>query len=160
MPTVVPRISDDYNVRIISTEVVLPAPPLQHRIHPLSNLDLTIPPISFCIYFCYVNPCDRTFESALSHLKTSLSEALATYYVFAGRLVINSVGLPQVVCNNKGVQFTQAYVAACLSHLNIHNVEKTVQRTLLAPFLKETEENGLPVFAVQILLPTVMKLRI
>ncbi|GLJ35081.1 hypothetical protein SUGI_0705840 [Cryptomeria japonica] len=108
MASVNSPICKDYQLNIVNTEVVMPALPMQQHILPLSNLDLLIPPVYVHVFFCYKNPFPRTFASAISDLKTSLSRVLVT----------DSIGLPKVHYNNKGVRFTQAYAAAPLSHLN------------------------------------------
>ncbi|GLJ34928.1 hypothetical protein SUGI_0702930 [Cryptomeria japonica] len=143
-------ISKDYEFKIVNTEVIVPALPMQQYIVPLSNLDLTIPPVSVHVFFCYKNPFPRTFASALSHLKTSLSKVLVSYYVLAGRMVTDSIGLPKVHCNNKGVRFTQAYAAAALSQLNLYNPDESVQGKLVPLLSKPFQEDGIPVFAVQV----------
>jgi hypothetical protein len=65
---------------------------------PLSNLDLTIPPVSVSVFLCYKKPTNRSessfSEEATHDLKSSLSEALVYYYVLAGEMVANSSGEP------------------------------------------------------------------
>ncbi|KAH9330342.1 hypothetical protein KI387_002450, partial [Taxus chinensis] len=105
MATIVPPISNDYNVHILSTEVVVPALQIQRHILSLTNLDLTIPPVSVHVFLCYKNTSHSTFASALSHLKIFL-------------------------CNSKGVRFTQAYDATSFAHLNLYNPDESVPRKL------------------------------
>ncbi|KAH9289682.1 hypothetical protein KI387_033799, partial [Taxus chinensis] len=116
----------------------------------LTNLDLTIPPVSVHVFFCYKNTSNNTFASVLSHLKISLSRALVSYYIFAGRLNTNSVGLPEVLCNNKGAPFTQAYAATALAQLDLYNPDEAVQGKLVPLLTMPSQENGSPVFAVQV----------
>ncbi|GLJ34918.1 hypothetical protein SUGI_0702780 [Cryptomeria japonica] len=73
-----------------------------------------------------------------------------SYYVFTGRLVRDSIGLPKVHCNNKGVRLTQAYAAAPLGQLNLYNPDKSVQGKLVPLLSKPFQEDGIPVFAVQV----------
>ncbi|GLJ34908.1 hypothetical protein SUGI_0702650 [Cryptomeria japonica] len=61
-----------------------------------------------------------------------------------------SIGLPKVHCNNKGVRFTQAYVAAPLSQLNLYDPDESVQGKLVPLLSKPFQEDGIPVFAVQV----------
>ncbi|GLJ34898.1 hypothetical protein SUGI_0702520 [Cryptomeria japonica] len=143
-------ISNDTELKIINKQVIVPFLPLQQHILLLSNLDLTIPPVSVHVFFCYKNPFPRNFASVLSHLKTSLSEVLVSYYVFAGRLVTDSIGLPKVHCNNKGVLFTQVYAAAALSQLNLYNPDESVQGKFVPLLSKPFQKDGIPVFAVQV----------
>ncbi|GLJ34921.1 hypothetical protein SUGI_0702820 [Cryptomeria japonica] len=129
MASVNAPISKDYELKIVNTEVIVPTLPMQQHILPLSNLDLLIPPFSVHVFFCYKNPFPRTFASALSHLKTSLSK---------------------VHCNNKGVRFTQAYAAAPLSQLNLYDPDESVQGKLVPLLSKPFQEDGIPVFSVQV----------
>ena len=79
---------DHFNVKIVRKEVVVNAHPVHEHRLPLSNLDLTIPPVSVSLFLCYKLPTPRSVssfaEEATHDLKISLSEALAYYYVFAG----------------------------------------------------------------------------
>ncbi|KAH9289679.1 hypothetical protein KI387_033796, partial [Taxus chinensis] len=150
MAAIVPPVSNDYNVHIHRTEFVVPALPTDQDVIPLTNLDLTIPPVSVNVFFCYKNTSNRTFPSALSHLKTSLSRTLVGYYVFAGRLVTNSVGLPEILCKCKGVQFTEAYAPTRLAKLNMFKPDETVQGKLVPLLAEPSLENGSPVLSVQV----------
>ncbi|GLJ35066.1 hypothetical protein SUGI_0705580 [Cryptomeria japonica] len=150
MASVNSLIFKDYELKIVNTDVIVPALPMQQHILPLSNLDLTIPPVSVHVFFCYKNPFPRTFGSALSHLRNSLSRVLASYYVFAGRLVTDSISLPKLHCNSKGVLMTQAYAAAPLSTLDLYNPDESVEGKLVPLLSKPSEEDCLPVFAVQV----------
>ncbi|GLJ34929.1 hypothetical protein SUGI_0702950 [Cryptomeria japonica] len=150
MSPVVSTISKDYELKIINTEVIVPALPMQQRILSLSNLGLTIPPVSVHVFFYYKNHLTRTFASTLSHLKTSISKVLVSYYVSAGRMVTDSIGLPKVHCNNKGVRLTQAYAAAALSQLNLYNPDESVQGKLVPSLSKPFQEDGIPFFAAQV----------
>ncbi|GLJ35065.1 hypothetical protein SUGI_0705570 [Cryptomeria japonica] len=150
MASVNSLIFKDYELKIVNTDVIVPALPMQQHILPLSNLDLTIPPVSVHVFFCYKNPFPRTFGSAISHLRNSLSRVLVSYYVFAGRLVTDSIGLAKVHCNSKGVLMTQAYAAAPLSTLNLYNPDESVEGKLVPLLSKPSEEDCLPVFAVQV----------
>ncbi|GLJ34910.1 hypothetical protein SUGI_0702670 [Cryptomeria japonica] len=123
---------------------------MQQHILPLSNLDLTIPPVSVHVFFCYKNPFPRTFGSAPSHLKNSLSKVLVSYYVFAGRLVTDSIGLPKVHCNNKVVCLTQAYAAVALSQLNFFNPDESVYGKLVPLLSKRFQEDSIPAFDIQV----------
>ncbi|GLJ35079.1 hypothetical protein SUGI_0705740 [Cryptomeria japonica] len=150
MASVNSPICKDYWLNIVNTEAVMPALPMQQHILPLSNLDLLIPPVYVYVFFCYKNPFPRTFASAISHLKASLSRVLVPYYAFAGRLVIDSIGPPKVHCNNKGVRFTQAYAAPPLSHLNLYNPDESVQGKLVPLPSMPFQEDGTPVFRIQV----------
>ncbi|KAH9289673.1 hypothetical protein KI387_033790, partial [Taxus chinensis] len=149
MAPVVRPISHDYNVHIIRKEIVVPALPILEHVIPLTNLDLTIPPVSVHVFFCYKNTSNRNFACALSHLKTSLSRALVGYFIYAGRLVANSVGLPEILCNSKGVQFTQGYAPTRLAQLNMYNPDETVEGKLVPLLANHSQGCGSPVFSVQ-----------
>lgn len=150
MASVNPPISKGYQLKVVNTEFIVPALPMQQHTLPLSNLDLTIPPVSVHVFFCYKNPFRRTFASALSHLKTSLSRVLVSYYVFAGRLITDSIGLPKLHCNNKGVRLTQVCAAAAFSELNLYNPDESVEEKLVPLLSKPSEEDGSAVSGVQV----------
>ncbi|GLJ12900.1 hypothetical protein SUGI_0200040 [Cryptomeria japonica] len=143
-------ISDAYNVEIVKRDVVLPAFHLEERLLSLSNLDLAIPPVSVHVFFCYNKPSDWTFESMISLLRNSLSSALVYYYVFAGELITNSAGEPELLCNNKGVEFTQAYSATALAQVGFYDPDRTVEGKLVPLLPNSSQGKGNPVFSVQV----------
>jgi hypothetical protein len=139
---------DDYNVKIVSKEVLVNAHPVQEHRLTLSNLDLTIPPVSVSVFLCYKKPASRSessfTEEATHDLKSSLSEALVSYYVFAGEMVSNTYGEPELLCNNQGVEFVQAGANIGLAELDLYNPDKTVEGKLV-PMLSNSS-----VFATQV----------
>eukprot|EP00253_Pinus_taeda_P008024 PITA_08024 len=126
---------DDFNVKIVRKEVVVNAHPVQEHRLPLSNLDLTIPPVSVSLFLCYKQPNPRSVssfaEEATHDLKISLSEALSYYYVFAGQMVCNTSGEPELLCNNQGVEFVQAAANIGLAELDFYNPDKTIEGKLI-----------------------------
>ena len=139
---------DDYNVKILSKDVVINAHPVQDHRLPLSNLDLLIPHVSVNVFVCYKKPTPRSVssfaEEATRHLKCSLSEALVYYYVFAGEMISNSSGEPELLCNNHGVEFIEAIANIGLAELDFYNPDKTVEGKLV-PKLSDSS-----VFATQV----------
>ncbi|GLJ20276.1 hypothetical protein SUGI_0368230 [Cryptomeria japonica] len=140
----------DYNVEVVKREVVLPAIVIQEHVLPLSNMDLTIPPICVYTFFCYEKPSQTSFASVLSNLKSSLSRAFVSCYAFAGRLVSHGVGDLQMVCNNKGAEFSEAYADACLVQVEFCNPIAAVEGKLVPHLVSDSQGNGTPVFAVQV----------
>lgn len=142
---------DDYHVKIVSKEVVVNALPLQEHRLPLSNLDMLVPPVSVSVFLCYKKPVtipeeySSFAEEATSHnLKSSLSDALVYYYAFAGRMVSNTSGEPELLCNNQGVEFVEACANIGLAELDFYNPDQTVEGKLV-PKLSNTS-----VFATQV----------
>ena len=109
--------------------------PVQEHWLPLSNLDLLLPAMDVGVFFCYKKPPAKqsktTFATMVSSLKASLAQALVTYYPFAGEVVTNPVGEPELLCNNRGVDFVEAYADVQLQELRLNNPDESVERKLL-----------------------------
>ncbi|XP_068641974.1 coniferyl alcohol acyltransferase-like [Aristolochia californica] len=115
-------------------EVVAAMLPLQDHWLPLSNLDLLLPPIDVGVFFCYQKPAKLThvsFSSVVGTLKTSLAQVLVSFYAFAGEIVTNSEGEPELLCNNRGVDFIEAFVDIELRELDLYNPDASVEGTLV-----------------------------
>ncbi|KAF3786321.1 hypothetical protein EJ110_NYTH25670 [Nymphaea thermarum] len=69
---------------------------------------------------------DLSFGSAVEIL-------LVHYYPLAGEIVANSSGEPEILCNNTGVEFIEAYADIELSGLKLHDPDATVQGKLVPP---------------------------
>uniref|UniRef100_A0A7N2R9I5 Uncharacterized protein n=2 Tax=Quercus lobata TaxID=97700 RepID=A0A7N2R9I5_QUELO len=64
-------------------------------------------------------------------LKKALAQALETYYAFAGEVVSNPVGEPEILCNNRGVDFVEAFAEAELKDLDLYNPDDTIEGKLV-----------------------------
>ncbi|XVF86274.1 hypothetical protein PTKIN_Ptkin18bG0027000 [Pterospermum kingtungense] len=91
-------------VAISKKEVVAALVPVQDHWLPLTNLDLFLPP-----------------------LDKALAQALISYYAFSGEVVPNTLGEPELLCNNRGVDFIEAYADIDLQNLNFYNPDDTIQ---------------------------------
>lgn len=122
-------------VKVINEDVVAAALPMQEQLLKQSNLDLLLPPVSVGVFFCYKKPnqdsSDWTFKSVVSVLKKSLAQALVPYHVFAGEMVQNAAGEPEVLCNNRGVNFIEAFADVELRFLNLYNPDQSVEGKLV-----------------------------
>ncbi|GLJ35069.1 hypothetical protein SUGI_0705610 [Cryptomeria japonica] len=138
---------------------------MQPHILPLSNLDLLIPPVSVHVFFCYKNPFPRTFASALSHLKTSLSRVLGKLVpllsepfqeegtpVFAVQVIEFSCGGSVVGCTFD-LELQMHTLQTCFSEAG----QSFRERTQL--YLRIQALHA-PYYALEIPLLTVLKLRI
>ncbi|XP_022724325.1 shikimate O-hydroxycinnamoyltransferase-like [Durio zibethinus] len=125
----------DFTVTESKKEVVAAVLPLQEHWLPLSNLDLLLPPVDVGVFFCYKEQeafGDRiSFGSMVSVLKKAMAQALASYYAFAGEIVPNTVGEPELVCNNRGVDFVEAYADVELQNLDLHNPDESIEGKLV-----------------------------
>ncbi|KAJ8628956.1 hypothetical protein MRB53_022279 [Persea americana] len=102
----------DFLVTINQKKVVAAATPSQEHLLPLSNFDLLFPPIDVNVFFCYERPHkpnDLAFTSMTRILKNSLSQALVSFYALASEVVMSSASEPELLCNNRGVDFMEAY---------------------------------------------------
>ncbi|WOL19012.1 shikimate O-hydroxycinnamoyltransferase-like [Canna indica] len=129
--------SKGYAVTVTETATVVAAsPPQEHRL-PLSNLDLLLPPLDVGVFFCYKKPSAATkcsilsFNAMASSFKASLAQALDTYYPFAAEVVTNSLGEPELLCNNRGVDFVVAYADVELRELRLWDPMESVEGKLV-----------------------------
>nr|GMD91829.1 shikimate O-hydroxycinnamoyltransferase-like [Ipomoea batatas] len=120
----------DLSVRVVKKEAVAAALPMQHHWLPQSNLDLLLPPLSFGVFFCYQKP-KFALGSVSGVLKAALAEALVSYYALAGEVVQNAGGEPELLCNNRGVEFAEAVADVELSELNLYNPDESVEGKLV-----------------------------
>ncbi|KAK7300196.1 hypothetical protein RJT34_11033 [Clitoria ternatea] len=134
----------EFRVRVTKEEVVAAALPMQEHWLALSNLDLLLPPVDVGAFFCYENyPSissltvseDNNGTTKKSHmvgtLKNALAQVLVSYYAFAGEVVNNSMGEPEVLCNNRGVDFVEAEADVALQSLNLYNPDESVEGKLV-----------------------------
>ncbi|KAK7333721.1 hypothetical protein VNO80_30498 [Phaseolus coccineus] len=130
----------DFSVYVTSEEVVAAVLPMQEHWLPLSNLDLLLPPLDVGVFLCYKNPIltstatmedcgtnKMTFGSMVASLKKALVQTLISYYVFAGEVVLNNMGEPEVLCNNRGVDFVEAEADIELKNLNFYNPDQSIE---------------------------------
>ncbi|XP_059284189.1 coniferyl alcohol acyltransferase-like [Lycium ferocissimum] len=128
----------NFNVKMNKTEVVAAVLPIQEHWLPLSNLDLLLPPLDVGVMVCYLNPIivseknkNLEFGSMVKILKASLAETLVSCYAFAGEIVQNSGGEPEVLCNNSGVYFTEAFADVELKEINFYNPDESIEGKLV-----------------------------
>ncbi|KAA8517872.1 hypothetical protein F0562_015339 [Nyssa sinensis] len=128
-------VKGDFMVKVMRNERVAAVLPMQENWLPLSNLDFMLPTVDVSVFFCYKKPTGGenlfTFGSMVSVLKKALAQTLVSYYAFAGELVQNSVGEVELLCNNHGVEFLEAFADLELRHLNLHNPDESVEGKLV-----------------------------
>ncbi|XP_010251800.1 PREDICTED: shikimate O-hydroxycinnamoyltransferase-like [Nelumbo nucifera] len=137
-----------FKVSLKRKEVVATVLPLQEQYLQLSNLDLLLPPLDVGVFFCYQKPRKQenlTFTSMVRILKKALSEALVSYYPLSGEIVINSVGEPMLLCNNRGVDFIEACADVDLQDVQFYNPDSS-----LANIVPERKEGVLCVQATEL----------
>ncbi|CAF2060491.1 unnamed protein product [Brassica napus] len=100
----------------------------------LYNLDLILPPVHVSVCFCYKKPRNMTNSMAHETLKTALAETLVSYYAFAGEIVTNPTGEPEILCNNRGVDFMEAGADVDLRELNLYDPDESIAK--LVPIKK------------------------
>ncbi|XP_035548450.1 shikimate O-hydroxycinnamoyltransferase-like [Juglans regia] len=131
----------EYIVRVSKTEMVAAVLPLQEHWLPLSNLDLLLPLVDVGVFFCYKKPAATSgddadnqlsaFESMVGVLKKALAQTLVSHYAFAGEVVPNLVGEPEILCNNGGVCFVEAFAEVDLKDLNLYNPDESIEGKLV-----------------------------
>ncbi|KAE9618854.1 hypothetical protein Lal_00047921 [Lupinus albus] len=126
--------ASDFTASVIDEEVVTSVLPMQEHWLPLSNLDLLLPPLNVGVFFCYkkcIPTSTMNFGSMVGSLKKGLAQALVSYYAFAGEVVVNTTGEPELHCNNRGVDFVEAVADIELKCLNFYNPDHTFQGKLV-----------------------------
>ncbi|PON64750.1 Transferase [Parasponia andersonii] len=103
-------------VEIISRETIKPCSPTPPHLksYELSSLDLIAPAVYGRVVYFYTAQSDDTSaapEEKSQQLKKSLSQSLARFYPFAGRIVDNIA----VECNDDGAQYVEARFNGLLS---------------------------------------------
>ncbi|KAL8492663.1 hypothetical protein ACS0TY_024019 [Phlomoides rotata] len=93
--------SGGFEVIVKRSEVVAAVLPVQEHWLPMSNLDLLLPPLDFGIFFFYTKS-NMSPENMVAVMKRSLAQVLVSFYPFAGEIVQNSHGEPEILCNNRG----------------------------------------------------------
>ncbi|KAI7725325.1 hypothetical protein M8C21_029673 [Ambrosia artemisiifolia] len=89
----------------MKTEVVAPKQQRSDHRLPLTNLDMLVPPIDLGCFFCYKKPYNQV--DMVDALKTSLSQ-------------------PEIHCNYKGVDFTEAAADVKLWELDFYNHDENI----------------------------------
>ncbi|XP_011031277.1 PREDICTED: shikimate O-hydroxycinnamoyltransferase [Populus euphratica] len=134
-----------FSVTVTEKEVVAAVLPMHEHWLPLSNLDLLLPPLDVGVFFCYKRPTSSTltisssspatnsynFRSMVGVLKKAMAQVLVSYYAFAGEVVANSVGEPELLCNNRGVDFFEAVADIELMDLNLYNPDDSIEGKLV-----------------------------
>ncbi|KAL3851249.1 hypothetical protein ACJIZ3_013131 [Penstemon smallii] len=134
-------IKREFEVKVSTREVVAAALPMQEHWLPLSNLDLLLPPVDFGVFFCYHKPNPNIINNygdglsfgriVIGVLKKALAQTLVTYYAFSGVLVKNAAGEPELLCNNCGVDFVEAFADVELKDLDLYNPDESIQGKLV-----------------------------
>ncbi|CAH2067858.1 unnamed protein product [Thlaspi arvense] len=123
-----------FHVTTMKKQLITAVLPLQDHWLPLSNLDLLLPPLNVSVCFCYKKPSNMTISVAHETLKTALAETLVSYYAFAGEIVTNPTGEPEILCNNRGVDFVEADADVDLRELNLYDPDESIAK--LVPIKK------------------------
>ncbi|KAH6817285.1 HXXXD-type acyl-transferase family protein [Perilla frutescens var. frutescens] len=123
--------SGSFPVTIKRSEVVAAMMPLQEHWLPMSNLDLLLPPLDFGIFFCYKNMSSESPENMVAELKKSLAQVLVSFYPLAGEIVANGHGEPEILCNNRGVDFAHAHADVELKHIDFYRPHLSLHAKLV-----------------------------
>ncbi|KAK4483726.1 hypothetical protein RD792_010928 [Penstemon davidsonii] len=125
--------SGDYSITIKRSDVVAAVLPVQEHWLPMSNLDLLLPPLDVGVFFCYGknNQKNPSPENMVTVLKKALAQALVSFYPFAGEIVLNSHGEPEILCNNRGVDFTHACADVELNNIDFYQPDLSVHGKLV-----------------------------
>ncbi|EEF52814.1 Anthranilate N-benzoyltransferase protein, putative [Ricinus communis] len=136
-------------IEIMSRENIKPSSPTPSHLktYKLSLLDQLMPSAHVPIIFFYgpINQTDMSIR--LPKLKQSLSEALTSFYPFAGKVKDDLY----IDCNDEGVSYTQAKVSCCLSDILGKPDSETIFKLLPGDsYFMESSGNGIPVAMIQV----------
>ncbi|KAI7747069.1 hypothetical protein M8C21_002505 [Ambrosia artemisiifolia] len=92
----------------------------------MSNLDLLLPPLDIGVFICYKS--SLPLDESLNILKKSLAEALGPFYPLAGEIVQNNLSEPELLCNNRGVDFIHAHANVELKDIDLYHPDESVER--------------------------------
>ncbi|XP_071909907.1 coniferyl alcohol acyltransferase-like [Coffea arabica] len=123
-------------VNVKRSEVVAAASVQKHWL-PMSNLDLLLPALDVGVFFCYKKNNDTTSipeknltntltENMVATVKKALAQALVSFYPFAGEVVQNRLGEPELLCNNRGVDFLDAFADIELKDLDLYHPDTSI----------------------------------
>ncbi|RVW75019.1 Shikimate O-hydroxycinnamoyltransferase [Vitis vinifera] len=128
----------DFTVTVTRKDIVAAVLPILEYWLPLSNLDLLLPPLDVSVFLCYKKPHESvnggenfTFGSMVRVLKEAMAQALVPYYAFGGEVLSNSLGEPELLCNNHGVDFLEAYADVKLKDLDLYNPDESIEGKLV-----------------------------
>ncbi|KAI8017341.1 Acyl transferase 9 [Camellia lanceoleosa] len=113
-----------FTVLVKQREVVAAVLPMQEHWLPMSNLDLLLPPLDVGVFFCYKKEpikIKANEDCRVAILRKALAQALISFYAFAGEVVENGLGEPEVLCNNRGVDFIHACADVELKNVDLHH---------------------------------------
>ncbi|KAJ0575908.1 putative alcohol O-acetyltransferase [Helianthus annuus] len=118
-----------FSVSVKKRDIIAAALPVQDHWLPMSNLDLLLPPLDVGVFFCYKN--SLPLDESVAVVKKSLAQALAQFYPLAGEVVQNNLGEPELLCNNRGVDFIHAHADMELKNIDLHHPDESVERKLV-----------------------------
>ncbi|XP_020596575.1 hydroxycinnamoyltransferase 1-like, partial [Phalaenopsis equestris] len=144
--------AEKYSIKISHKELIAAeGQSREEHLLPLSNLDLLLPPLEVGVFFCFKKPPPllipaSNFASLVAKLKSSLAKVLLVYYPLAGKVVENAAGEPELLCNNRGVEFIEACADVELHQVDFYDVDGSVERKLVP---KKDEHSVLTVQATE-----------
>ncbi|KAH7855853.1 hypothetical protein Vadar_029719 [Vaccinium darrowii] len=126
----------DFTVAEIKKEVVAAASPMPEHWLPMSNLDLLmsahwLPGVFLCYKKTPQLDNSFTFASMSAVLKRALAQVLVSFYPFSGEIVNNTLGEPELLCNNRGVDFIEAFADVELCDLDLYNPDESIEGKLV-----------------------------
>ena len=114
-------------VMVKRREVMTAVLPVTESRLALSNLDLLLPPLEVGIFLCYANSGIKNNEMMLSSVRKGLRQVLVPFNALAGELFLNDEGEPELLCNNRGVDFVEAFADINLRELDIYNPDVSIR---------------------------------
>ncbi|KAJ0788347.1 putative alcohol O-acetyltransferase [Helianthus annuus] len=118
-----------FSVNVKKRDIIAAAMPIQDHWLPMSNLDLLLPPVDVGVFFCYKN--SLPLDESVNIVRKSLAEALVPFYPLAGEIVQNNLAEPELLCNNRGVDFIHAHADVELKNINLYNPNESVDKKLV-----------------------------
>eukprot|EP00249_Psilotum_nudum_P023978 c29046_g1_i4 orf=321-1691(-) len=110
-------------LELLQTSLIAPATPTQKGHLYLSSLDLVWREFHFIRRIIFYRMEADQYAAAVDCLKRCLSEALVSFYPWAGRFVVGEDGRVAVDCNDRGVEFIEAAIDVSFRELEDDDFE-------------------------------------
>ncbi|CAH1419439.1 unnamed protein product [Lactuca virosa] len=112
------------SMNVMQRDIIVVELPVQDHRLPMSNFDFLLPPLDVGVFFCYKESLPH--EESVKIIKKSLALVLVPFYPFVGEVVQNNNGEPELLCNNRGVDFIHAYVDMELKNIDFYHPDESV----------------------------------
>ncbi|XP_002969199.2 shikimate O-hydroxycinnamoyltransferase [Selaginella moellendorffii] len=144
---------DDFQVKITEVHLVSPADPTERCQLPFTTFDLmqkrdSMPYLQRVAFY---ESTGKDADLLVRNMKEGLAKVLVDFYPFAGRISFSGGGMPELDCNDHGVELSVAEANASLEELDTSQYSPLFKKLILRGNYEETTMTGTaPLFAAQV----------